>query len=298
MRVHMNAATKEKLGWLPNYSIQTTNAGVYLLEPLSSNTSGIRAIKVPIPGKSYYYYIEYRQPINFDDAWVGYPINVDYYNAALIHIAPYSGGYYVDSVIVDVKNNQDPYNMSLGVGESFLDYINGINITILNKTEKGITVNVGNIGEYIKPLYLKVSLFPDGISSEYSSNVSVHVTTIGNIPVDSASVSVSATCGILNPIDGYTNTSGDFKSNYIAPVVSTTTKCNISATVSKSDYINGSGYGEIKIYPLDGCSVKGDTPPCDGKISDFELLDYIEEWAKNMVSDFDLLEAIDNWTKG
>lgn len=46
------------------------------------------------------------------------------------------------------------------------------------------------------------------------------------------------------------------------------------------------------------CNVKGDTIPCDGKVGDFELLDYIDLWAKGLVGDFDLLEAIDNWAHG
>ena len=33
----------------------------------------------------------------------------------------------------------------------------------------------------------------------------------------------------------------------------------------------------------------------DGVVDDFELLDYIDKWAKGLVPDFDLLEAIENW---
>lgn len=46
------------------------------------------------------------------------------------------------------------------------------------------------------------------------------------------------------------------------------------------------------------CPVKGDKPPCDGNVSDFEILDYINQWAKGNVEDFDLLVAIDTWAKG
>jgi len=47
-----------------------------------------------------------------------------------------------------------------------------------------------------------------------------------------------------------------------------------------------------------GC-VTGEKPPdCDGKVDDFELLAYINEWVAGLVSDFELLEAIDNWAKG
>jgi len=43
------------------------------------------------------------------------------------------------------------------------------------------------------------------------------------------------------------------------------------------------------------CPVKGDAMPCDGDVSDFELLEYITTWVNGSVGDFDLLEAISNW---
>jgi len=39
---------------------------------------------------------------------------------------------------------------------------------------------------------------------------------------------------------------------------------------------------------------KGDED-CDGTVSDFELLDYVDQWVQGLVNDFDLLAAIDNW---
>lgn len=43
------------------------------------------------------------------------------------------------------------------------------------------------------------------------------------------------------------------------------------------------------------CSIRGDKSPCNGNVDDFEILNYIDEWAKGLVKDFDLLTAIDNW---
>ena len=43
------------------------------------------------------------------------------------------------------------------------------------------------------------------------------------------------------------------------------------------------------------CEANGDIYPCDGKVTDMELLLYIGKWAKGEVSDFNLLAAIDNW---
>lgn len=58
------------------------------------------------------------------------------------------------------------------------------------------------------------------------------------------------------------------------------------------------GFSVYKVGEVTICPVKGDTATCDGKVSDFELLDYISEWAKGNVDDFDLLSAIDKWAKG
>lgn len=55
------------------------------------------------------------------------------------------------------------------------------------------------------------------------------------------------------------------------------------------------GNSVITVY--EQCPVKGDLD-CDGKVSDFELLDYVDKWVRNEVSDFDLLKAIDTWAKG
>lgn len=44
-----------------------------------------------------------------------------------------------------------------------------------------------------------------------------------------------------------------------------------------------------------GCAIKGDKSPCNGNVDDFELLEYINKWAQELVGDFDLLDAIGNW---
>jgi len=56
-------------------------------------------------------------------------------------------------------------------------------------------------------------------------------------------------------------------------------------------------YGNATTTIPEECELKGDSN-CDGTVSDFELLDYIDRWAQGLVEDFDLLEAIDNWAGG
>jgi len=89
---------------------------------------------------------------------------------------------------------------------------------------------------------------------------------------------------------------------------------NITYTVSVPSNATGTGTftGELKYNDVDGdpvtqtitgdtsiaistgCTMKGDTD-CDGAVSDFELLTYVDLWVQGTVTDFDLLEAIDNW---
>jgi len=54
------------------------------------------------------------------------------------------------------------------------------------------------------------------------------------------------------------------------------------------------GIGGDSTITIEGECPTGDAD-CDGAVSDFELLDYVDQWVQGSVSDFDLLEAIDNW---
>ena len=63
--------------------------------------------------------------------------------------------------------------------------------------------------------------------------------------------------------------------------------------------------GDPVTLSIDGDSVifvEGECPTgdtnCDGAVSDFELLDYLDQWIQGSVTDFDLLTAIDNWASG
>lgn len=64
---------------------------------------------------------------------------------------------------------------------------------------------------------------------------------------------------------------------------------NVSTVDYQDNYPLMEPYGE--------CSVKGDVYPCDGVIFDYELLTHITSWARGLVSDFSLLDAIDNWSQ-
>lgn len=63
----------------------------------------------------------------------------------------------------------------------------------------------------------------------------------------------------------------------------------------------GYAYGEYgtipPIYKFKDVCLKGDGDN-NGVVDDFELLNYIAQWAKGLLSDFDVLDAIDAWASG
>jgi len=61
-----------------------------------------------------------------------------------------------------------------------------------------------------------------------------------------------------------------------------------------SDAYATSAYSYTDFEASEECDVKGDAD-CDGSVSDFELLSYINDWSIGLVDDFDLLAAINNW---
>ena len=60
------------------------------------------------------------------------------------------------------------------------------------------------------------------------------------------------------------------------------------------DAYTTSAYAYTEFEATEGCDVKGDSN-CDGAVSDFELLSYINDWTLDLVGDFDLLAAINTW---
>ena len=73
---HFNNFVKRAFGWLASSNIQTVTSGAlttYTIEPTEKNTSGVNTLVIPLPGGGSSYYIEYRQPIGFDQFISSYP---------------------------------------------------------------------------------------------------------------------------------------------------------------------------------------------------------------------------------
>lgn len=82
----------------------------------------------------------------------------------------------------------------------------------------------------------------------------------------------------------------------ITPTTTSTTVIPTTTTTISTNSTTSSTTTTSTTIPI--CSVKGDQTPCDDLVDDFELLDYIINWAKGIVPDFDLLDAIKNWAEG
>jgi hypothetical protein len=90
---HFNAYQKESLGWLGTNStpqIQLVNStGNFTIEPFETLTRGVKALKIlkaNLPdGSKDYFYVEYRQPIGFDEGLSRLPKN-NLIQGILIHV--------------------------------------------------------------------------------------------------------------------------------------------------------------------------------------------------------------------
>ncbi len=87
---HFSAPRKELMGWLDSTSVtEVKTSGVYTIEPMETNTGGVKAIKIP-HAKGQFIYFEYRQPIGFDiqsklDLLTMLPRWSKVYDGALLH---------------------------------------------------------------------------------------------------------------------------------------------------------------------------------------------------------------------
>ncbi|MBU4437126.1 MAG: LamG domain-containing protein [Candidatus Altiarchaeota archaeon] len=89
------------------------------------------------------------------------------------------------------------------------------------------------------------------------------------------------TTGIPESIEGSFDFTGQFSCNY----------SNGTRTAEDTG-------GNLQMGVLIPCELLGDEQPCDGTVSDFEVLAYITLWSQGEVSDFDLLYVIGAWSGG
>ncbi|MCH8821753.1 hypothetical protein IID23_04515, partial [Patescibacteria group bacterium] len=140
INAHFDAAHKDYLGWFDSNNITTASStGNFLLEPLETNTNGLKAIKIPrVPNPSNefedYYYLEYRQPIGFDTSL---PSNTDVFEGALMTT------FMPDAHTLLIDTTQPPPDSrTAALKTHFTDPATGTCITVNSRTNNRLSLNI------------------------------------------------------------------------------------------------------------------------------------------------------------
>ena len=168
---HNNAPHKDQMGWLQGAQVQTiTQSGTYdiaPLEPLPVNTLAPQAIKIFKADSGEYYYLSYRRAIGFDTSLS--PISQ--LDRLAVHRATGDG------------SGGNTYLLAqLTDGESHVDPVNGVTITVISHNSDYVTVEVGLDGTEPAPTCTagipQTSLSPSSQSANAGStlNYTVSVT--------------------------------------------------------------------------------------------------------------------------
>jgi hypothetical protein len=154
-RGQFNVFQKEKLGWLnaSGMPVITTVAtsGRYTLEPLETQTSGVKGLKVlkstnPTTGQKTWYYLEYRQALGFDAGLAG----MGNLTSGVMVMTGTASSTSSTNMLLDMTPNS--YNLSrnsdfedgaLGAGKVFTDSTAGVTISVVSADASGAVVDIG-----------------------------------------------------------------------------------------------------------------------------------------------------------
>lgn len=129
-----------------------------------------------------------------------------------------------------------PINITITATATKTGYADGVNRTT-------ITVNLGTLN-------VQVTANPATVESKATSTVTVHVTYNAK-PVANAVVTVSSEAnGTFSVTTGTTDESGDCTFVFTAPQTTTQFNVTITATATKSGYIDGQGQTKITVNPV------------------------------------------------
>lgn len=135
---HLNTLSKDRLGWLSGTQLQTvTTSGTRILEPYSSQTAGLKALKIP-RGVNEYLTVEFRQPIGYDQVFELYPPSWEgnWYDGAIFHI---SNTTFNPTYLIDPTPPGDSAKSALEEGESFTDPATKTVISIIDVNRDTVT---------------------------------------------------------------------------------------------------------------------------------------------------------------
>lgn len=147
-----SAPHKENLGWLTPAEITTVTAdGDYTIQAYEIAGAVSKVLKIPQARDVYgdvtsWYYLEYRQPINFDNILrtptiqeLGVP------NGVLVHVGT-DAGEYITTTLLDMTPGSLPghdiFDPALPLGSSYDDPAAGVSFGVLTRTDTNMTIRV------------------------------------------------------------------------------------------------------------------------------------------------------------
>lgn len=136
---HMNAPHKEHIGFFEPSNIQNVTAsGTYILEPIETNTTGLKMLKIPRGGADYLF-IEFRQPLGYDATLINNAGNI--FEGALLHTLEPIEAANSRTLLISATFG----GKALPVGSSITDPATGVTVATLSKTSSALTVKIDGI---------------------------------------------------------------------------------------------------------------------------------------------------------
>ena len=129
---HANAIQKEDEGWLDKTQIKTvTQSGRFVLTPFESSSSGLKALRIPLSED--FLYVEYRQPIGYDNQNC-----LDVFNGATLNKRSS-----IDDVVTQYVDPSGSSQMCHSVlpGQTY-NLGTGTTLKVVSKTAYDLTVDV------------------------------------------------------------------------------------------------------------------------------------------------------------
>lgn len=150
--MHFNAAQKADFGWIPPSSVRSHPKGrtTYTLTPLESSGGATYAVKILAAAKRTYW-VEYRQPIGFDSGLSAFPNNGAQFRVAY-PFESICSGCSDDTEFLDMTPATSAFtDGALTVGNTYVDALYGVAVTVTAATPTSLTIDVQALGEAPKP---------------------------------------------------------------------------------------------------------------------------------------------------
>jgi len=176
---HFNAMQKSLLGWIAAGTTPTHNGGsiTYTLSPIETGGGSTYAVKIPTPLSTRTYWLEYRQPIGFDNwgAWVSNGAQIRLENPFETYCST-CGAWSDDTELVDATPGTSSFtDAALTVGASYTDPDYPVTFNVIGASPSTLTVQVvtpSSAGSTTTTLASSMNPAPVGTSVTFTATVS------------------------------------------------------------------------------------------------------------------------------